>query len=215
MQQFFENLMTFLNSGSIWVYVFIFVGKIAEVSASTLRIMLISRGERIMGVLASIIEYTLWIFVTASAITNFQEDPLKVIILILAFAAGNFIGSWLEEKLALGLCTISIVTMSYEEARIMTKTLREAGYAVTVMNAEGMNDQTREVLSLTIRRKFVHDAVQLINETNPHVMVTITNTTSIQGGFLKDTTKRNFVMPSFFTKKHVVLPPEKSENKED
>jgi len=210
MQVFFENLMQFLNSGSIWVYVFIFFGKIAEVAVSTLRIMLISRGERVKGVIAAILEYTLWIFVTASAITNFQDDPLKVIVLIIAFGAGNFMGSWLEEKLAFGLCTISVITSNHEDTREMTKELRAAGHAVTVMDAEGIHNQKRAVLSLTVRRKLANDVLKLINETNPRVMVTIANTASVKGGFLKDTVRRHHGLPAFLAKKHIAMPPEKA-----
>lgn len=212
MQIFFDNLMQFLNSGSVWVYVFIFVGKIAEVAVSTLRIMLIGRGERISGVIASILEYTLWIFVTASAITNFQDDPLKVIVLIIAFGAGNFIGSWLEEKLAFGLCTLSIITSEQEATSTMAKALRAEGYAVTVMDAEGIHNQKRAVLSLTVRRKLTNDVLKLINKTNPHVMVTIANTASVKGGFLKDTIRKHTGLPPFLTKKHIATPPHKEED---
>jgi len=217
MQTFFNALMQFLDSGSVWVYVFIAVGKIAEVAVSTLRVMLINRGERIIGVIASILEYTLWIFVTASAITNFQDDPLKVIVLIIAFGAGNFIGSWLEEKLAFGLCTISVITTEQEDTRNLTKALRAAGHAVTVMDAEGIHNQKRAVLSLTVRRKLANDALHLIHETNPRVMVTISNTASVTGGYMKRVSRRSPV-PTFLFKKNAKtptdLPEETTENKE-
>ena len=218
MQVFFENLMQFLNSGSIWVYVFIFCGKIAEVAVSTLRIMLIGRGERVKGVIAAILEYTLWIFVTASAITNFQNDPMKVIVLILAFGAGNFIGSWLEEKLAFGLCTISIITSEQEDTRTLVKTLRAAGYAVTVMDAEGIHNQKRAVLSLTVRRKLSNDVLHLINSTNLHVMVTLSNTTSVTGGFMKKVPRSHNPLFGFAPRKAETaeesVPAETTENTE-
>jgi len=191
MQEFFQNLMQFLDSGSVFVYIFIFVGKIAEVAIATLRIMLINRGERIMGVIAAILEYTLWIFVTASAITNFQDDPLKVIVLIIAFGLGNLFGSLLEEKLAFGLCTLSVVAMNQERAHKIAKELRYAGYAVTITDAEGISGNKREILTITARRKFVQDIIRLINKTDPHVMITIANTSTVKGGFLKDKPKKH------------------------
>lgn len=193
MQEFFQALMRFLDSGSVYVYIFIFVGKIAEVAVSTLRIMLINRGERLMGVVAAIIEYTLWIFVTASAITNFQDDPLKVIVLIVAFAIGNLAGSLLEEKLAFGLCTLSVVAMNAERAHHIAHELRYAGYAVTITDAEGINGNRREILTITARRKFVQEIIRLINATDPHVMITIANTSSVRGGFLKEKKQNDFL----------------------
>ena len=190
MQEFFQNLILFLDSGSVFVYIFIFVGKIAEVAIATLRMMLINRGERLMGVIAAILEYTLWIFVTASAITNFQDDPMKVIVLIIAFALGNLAGSILEEKLAFGLCTLSVVAMNPERAQKIAHELRYAGYAVTTMEAEGISGNKREILTITARRKFVHDIIRLINKTDPHVMITIAMTSSVKGGYLKDKIKK-------------------------
>ncbi len=202
MQEFFQNLMLFLDSGSVFVYIFIFVGKIAEVAISTLRMMLINRGERLMGVVAAILEYTLWIFVTASAITNFQDDPMKVVVLIIAFALGNLTGSILEEKLAFGLCTLSVVAMNYERAQKIAHELRYAGYAVTIMEAEGINGNKREVLTITARRKFVNEIIRLINKTDPHVMITIAMTSSVKGGFLKDKVKKNQLDLADFLAEH-------------
>ena len=191
MQAFFQNLMLFLDSGSVFVYIFIFVGKIAEVAIATLRMMLINRGERLMGVVAAILEYTLWIFVTASAITNFQDDPMKVVVLIIAFALGNLAGSLLEEKLAFGLCTLSVIAMNSERAQTIAHELRYSGFAVTTMQAEGISGNKREILTITARRKYVQEIIQIINNTDPHVMITIAMTSSVKGGFLKDKVKKH------------------------
>ncbi len=185
MEQFFAALLGFLDSHSFWVYLFIFAGKIIEVSISTLRVMLINRGQRVQGVVAAVFEYTLWLFVTGTAISNFYDDPLRIVVLIVAFAAGNYAGSWFEEKLALGLSTISVIMKSSEEAHAMADVLRDNGHAVTLMRAEGMSGQQREVLSLTVKRKFVHDVLRLIGSVNPSSMITVSNTASVSGGFLK------------------------------
>ena len=203
MEQFFSVLMDFFNSKSVWTYLFIFLGKIIEVSISTLRIMLINRGERVKGVIAAIFEYTLWLFVTGTVLSNFQSDLLKIVVLIAAFAAGNFVGSWLEEKLAFGVCTISIYVQCIDDARRMARVLRDNGHAVTLMDAEGISEQKREVVTLTVRRKFTHDVLQLINKTNPSAMVTVANTSSVKGGFLKDTAKRSIGLPQFIFKKKI------------
>lgn len=216
MDRFFSALMVFFSSKSVWMYLFIFLGKIVEVSISTLRIMLINRGERVRGVIAAVFEYTLWLFVTGTVLADFQSDPLKIAVLIAAFAAGNFAGSLLEEKLAFGVCTISVYANSIEDARSIARVLRSEGHAVTLMDAEGIAEQKREIVTLTVRRKFTNDALGLINKTNPNAMVTVANTSSVKGGFLKDTVRRSVGLPQFIFKKKIFAPPQnKSRDGED
>ena len=76
--------------------------------------------------------------------------------------------------------------MNSERAHNIAHELRYAGYAVTITEAEGINANKREILTITARRKFVHEIVRLINKTDQHVMITIANTSSVKGGFLKD-----------------------------
>ena len=54
MQAFFTWFDAFLSSGSFWVYIVIFFGKVLEVSLCTLRIVLINRGERVKGSLIDV-----------------------------------------------------------------------------------------------------------------------------------------------------------------
>src|SRR5690554_5766549 len=102
MQREEENVVKiaeFLTGNSWIVYVFIFVGKMIEVVLASLRSQLIHKGQRVYGGTVALFEYTFWITITASAISGFRDDLLKVVILILAFSCGNILGSFIEEKL--------------------------------------------------------------------------------------------------------------------
>jgi uncharacterized protein YebE (UPF0316 family) len=114
-------LMNFLSTDSIWIYVFIFFGKIIEVAISTFRLVLISRGERVIGSVISVVEITVWLVVTGTVLTGFQTDIWKVVVFVAAFAIGIFLGSWLEEKIALGLSNIQIILQDKEEELIILK----------------------------------------------------------------------------------------------
>ena len=81
-----RRIASFTSGHSVAVYLFIFFGKILEVSISTLRTVLINKGMRVVGCITAVLEYLLWLFITASVLTGYQEDPMKVIALTLAFA---------------------------------------------------------------------------------------------------------------------------------
>ena len=157
MTGFFEAFSQFLATGTIWVYLVIFLGKIVEVSLGTLRIVLINRGERLIGSLIALIEISLWLIIAGNVLTNYQSDPLKMVAYALAYAMGNYVGSWLEERLAFGLCSMQTVVMDRETSEKITAALRQNGFGVTELAAQGRDDQTRYLLISTLRRKLADD----------------------------------------------------------
>jgi uncharacterized protein YebE (UPF0316 family) len=177
-------LLEFLNGDSIWIYAFIFFGKIIEVSIATLRIVLISRGERVIGSIFAIIEVTIWLFVTGTVLTGFQNDFIKVIVFVAAFAIGNFIGSWLEEKLALGLSNIQVIVQDKDTERDLKNVLRQKGFGVTTMKVQGMED-VRYMLLMILKRKSVKEALKVVDMTCPDALVTVGDVEA-KGGYILD-----------------------------
>ena len=192
-------LMDFLNGDSIWIYVFIFVGKIIEVSVATLRIVLISRGERTIGSVVAIVEITIWLVITGTVLTGFQHDLMKVVVFVAAFAIGNFIGSWFEEKLALGLSQIQIIVHNKDDERKLKNILRENGFGVTTMEVRGMDD-IRYMLLAIMKRKLVKDALAFIDETCSEALVTIGDVEA-KGGYINNFKSRIFPLSDRFSPK--------------
>jgi uncharacterized protein YebE (UPF0316 family) len=192
-------LLNFLNGDSIWIYVFIFCGKILEVSIATLRIVLISRGERTVGSLVAIVEVALWLVVTGTVLTGFQTDMMKIIVFIVAFAIGNFIGSWLEEKLALGLSQIQVIVHEKEDEDKLAGALREKGFGVTTLEVYGMED-TRYMLLLILKRKLVKETLALIDKTCSNALITIGDVEA-KGGYMHNLKSRIFPLNDRFSPK--------------
>ena len=192
-------ILNFLNGDSIWIYVFIFFGKIMEVSLSTLRLVLISRGERTVGSCVAIVEVTIWLFVTGTVLTGFQTDLVKVIVFVAAFSIGNFVGSWLEEKLALGLSEIQVIVHDKENERKLKSALRGMGFGVTTMEVHGMED-TRYMLLLILKRNLVKDALAHIDEACPNALVTIGDVEA-KGGYINSLKSRLFPLSDRFALK--------------
>ena len=183
------ELLNFLTGGSVWVYVFIFFGKIFEVAVATLRIVLINRGVRVVGSLVALIEMTLWLIVTGTVLTGFQSDPIKIIVFVLAFAIGNFIGSWLDDKLAFGLSSIQVVVHDQFSANNLMTTLRENGFGVTTMEVQGKED-ARYMLMLTLRRKSAKEALAIIERTCSHALITMSDVKAQKGGYMRAASTR-------------------------
>lgn len=175
-------MIEFLKSDSVWIYLIIFFGKITEVTFATLRIVLINRGERTKGSIIAFIEVLLWIYVTGTVLVGFQNAPLKVVVFALAFALGNYVGSWLENKIALGLSTIEVITT--EDACALLEVLREHNLGVTVINGEGKNGP-RKIYKVHLKRNRIASTVRLINKHISSCVISVTDVKVLKGGYIR------------------------------
>lgn len=183
MNEFLQAIETFAKGSTIWVYLFIFLGKILEVSFGTLRLVLINRGERTIGSLIAIIEITLWLIVASSVLAGFKDDFLKGIVYAVAFACGNYIGSWLDELLAFGLSSMQVVLPDLATAREAEACLREKGFGMTTIDAHGRDDD-RSILIMTMQRKRLPEAIATLETHCIGAVVTVSDIKAQRGGYL-------------------------------
>lgn len=176
--------MDFLLEGSVWIYLFIFFGKILEVAVSTVRLVLINRGERIKGSILAIFEMFLWLFITGTVLSGFQTDIIRVFIFAFAFAVGNYVGSWMEDKLAFGLCSIQVIAPECSTSQELESKLRESQFAVTTVKGKG-KDGERDIMFLHIKRKRISEAVAIIKSNLENAVIIISDSKIIHGGFIR------------------------------
>ncbi len=166
---------------NILLYVLILVLKTIEVSMATLRIVLITKDERLKGAIIGFFEVILWVILVSTVLTNITEDPIKIIVYALGFSIGNYTGSKLENRLAIGTTNVEAIVRK-EDGKQLSKLLREKGFAVTAVEASGMLDK-REILYIHVPRKKVKETVKLITMFQSNVVITINDIKPIHGGY--------------------------------
>ena len=184
MNEFLQSIETFAMGSTIWVYLFIFFGKILEVSFGTLRIVLINRGERTIGSLIAVLEISLWLIVASSVLVGFKTDFLKGIVYALAFACGNYIGSWLDELFAFGLSSMQVVLPDLASAKEAEACLREKGFGLTTLDVHGRDDD-RSMLIMTMQRKRLPEAIAILEDQCNGAVVTVSDIKTQRGGYLE------------------------------
>lgn len=161
-------------------YLIILVAKIVEVSLQTVRVVLITKGEKTIGAIIGFFEVIIWIVVASTVITGLAGDPLKAVFYALGFALGNFFGSMLEEKIGLGVSEVQIIVKE-EHGIELAQFIRDLGYAVTVIEGNGLN-QKRHVLYAMIPRKQVRELSKLIKSYQDNSVITVHEIKPIYGG---------------------------------
>jgi len=104
---------------------FIFFARILDVSLGTVRIISLSRGRRILAPLLGFVEVFIWIVAIGQIVRNLNNIACYFAYAA-GFAAGNFIGLLIEEKLAIGMLAVRIFIVKKED--LLADSLHEAGY---------------------------------------------------------------------------------------
>ena len=184
MGSFIQSIADFTAGTTIAVYLFIFFGKIIEVTLGTLSQVLINKGIRLPGILIGIVEYVLWLLITTSVMIGYKDDPIKIVFLVTASATGKYLGMVLDEKLAFGLVSISVFLPSGDESLELAGFLRDNGFGLTILDGHGMDDSKKYVLMLTLKRKRSKEVIQLINDHSSNAVITVTPVSSFIGGYI-------------------------------
>jgi uncharacterized protein YebE (UPF0316 family) len=148
-----------------WVMlpIIVFSARVVDVSLGTMRIIYTSRGKRNIASLLGFVEVFIWIVVVSQIIRNVQSLP-AYIAYAAGFATGTFVGMKIEEGLALGTLVLRIILPQGGDE--MAKSLREAGYGVTIVNGEGASGAVK-LLYTVIKRKDLDKVAEIIHAITP------------------------------------------------
>lgn len=89
--------------------IIIFVCKVIEVSLSSLKTVFMVKSQRLLATILALIECIIWGFVISGTIKDLGTNYMWLISYCLGYAAGWFLGSTIEAKLALGIVSVQMI----------------------------------------------------------------------------------------------------------
>jgi uncharacterized protein YebE (UPF0316 family) len=150
----------------------IFFARILDVSIGTVRTILIFRGYRTRGAILGFFEILVWVVAVAQVIANLEEWYL-VVAYAGGFAAGNYVGSWIESRLALG--TEIVRAISRNPAVDLKRQLHRRHLDVVELTGRDPDDAPVEVLFVVESRRRVPALLRSIQEMDPEALCTISD----------------------------------------
>lgn len=153
----------------MWLPVFIFCARVADVSLGTLRLICVTRGHRAFAVGLGFVEVTIWVCAVASVLSHLNQW-VNVLAYAGGYATGLGLGMWLESKLALGVQLVTLVSRG--RAVALAGQLRRAGVMVTTLTGAG-RDGPVDVCFTIVPRRAASAVADLATEVDPEVVVTI------------------------------------------
>jgi len=166
--------------------ILIFATRIVDVTMDTLRIVFISRGNKIIAPLLGFFEILVWLFAITQIMQNLDNFACYIAYAA-GFATGNYFGLILEEKLAIGFQVVRVITG--KDSTPLIEDLRNRGYGVTSMWAEGKSGDVNIIYSI-VKRSNVKNVIEIINVFNPKAFYSIEDIRSLN-------VKHNLFSPDF------------------
>jgi uncharacterized protein YebE (UPF0316 family) len=161
-------------------YLFIFFARVMDMSLDVVRILMLTRDRRLLAAVIGFVEVTIFLVAISQVLTGGLTDPFKVIAYAGGFATGNYVGSLIDSRLALGYLTLQVFcdTCSHQS---LCCTLRGEGFGVTSITGRG-RDGERMILFVTVKRKDAGKALATLNKVHPEAFYNIYDARSIHGG---------------------------------
>lgn len=159
----------------------IFFARIADQSVGTLRLIFVAKGYKNIAPILGFFEVIIWLL----AVGQIIQDLTNVVAIVAygaGFAAGNYIGIKLDEKLMLGnvFARIIVANENYE----MTEALKSSGFGLTKVDAEGNMGPVKIIYSI-MKRRDLNTFINIIHRFDPHIFFTVEDVKSVSEGVFR------------------------------
>lgn len=148
----------------------IFLARVGDVTLGTFRTIVIFRGYGLLAAAIGFVEILLWIAAASQVLTNLVDWYLAIAYAA-GFAAGNYVGIWLESRVAMGDELVRAI--SFRRDSPLGDALRAAGFNAIEMEGDMGTGKPVEVMLVAAKRKRVPELVRLIRATDPDALYTI------------------------------------------
>ena len=158
----------------------IFFMRIGDVSLATVRMILIMRNARVWAPLIGFFEVLIWLMAAGVAIQHL-DSPWHVLGYAGGFAAGNLVGLWMEERMALGFASVQVFATA--QGGELAEALRAFGHGVTQLEGRGREGPVDVILSV-VKRKDLPAVRALVTDLTPNAFLSVEEPTAIQKGWM-------------------------------
>jgi uncharacterized protein YebE (UPF0316 family) len=156
----------------------IFCARVTDVSLGTMRTVFVAQGTRVAAAVLGFFEILIWLTVITYIFQNLS-GVFTYLAYAAGFSAGNYVGLWLEERMAWGL--LSVTTITGEDANALIDHLKKERFGLTTVSARGARGRVRLILTIIRRRNLKH-LKSIIEEFNPNAFISIQPVKAVSKG---------------------------------
>ena len=158
----------------------IFFARLVDVSLGTIRTIYTIKGKNFIASFIGLIEVTVWFLVLKEALNTSNSSWWVVISYALGFSIGTYLGGEISKYFSKSKLGVQVVTSKMNKE--MINTIRNKGYAVSVLNVEG-NNGNKYMLFIEIDGSKLNKLQKLIKELDSRAFIVVNETKYVQNGY--------------------------------
>ena len=161
----------------------IFFARICDVSLGTMRIVFVSKGKKNIAPILGFFELLIWVIVINEVLRN-VTTMAGYFAYAGGYAAGNYIGMFIEERIALGTQLIKV--FSSKDVLSLQNRLYDEGFGTTVVDGDGSAGKVK-ILYTVIDRKTAEQAKKILVDFDPNIFYVIEDVKLVKSGIFPRT----------------------------
>ena len=166
----------------IVVCLIVCAAKIVEISIQSLKTCMMVKGQRLKAAGLGLLECAIWGLVISTIIGTLGDNLFLLLFYCVGYAAGLFIGSTIEGKIALGTSNLQLIAND-ESTAIITEYLKEKNKGYTVFEGHGSTDKMNMIFIVLPRKEAPRLLKTLRGMCNNKVFVVASEVSKYAGGY--------------------------------
>ena len=179
MSDFLEMLS---DISPILVCLLVCCAKIVEITIQSLKTCMMVKGQRLKAAGLGLLECAIWGLVISTIIGTLGDNILLLGFYCVGYATGLFLGSTIENKIALGTSNLELIA-SDESTEKITALLKEKGMGYTVFEGKGSKDKMNMIFIVLPRRETPKVLKEIRATCDNKVFVVASEVSKYAGGY--------------------------------
>lgn len=156
--------------------------KIIEITIQSLKTCMMVKGQRLKAAGLGFIECTIWGLVISTIIGTLGDNLFLLAFYCVGYATGLFLGSTLENKIALGTSSLQLIANDEYTAKIIDY-LQQNSRGYTVFEGYGSTDKMNMIMIVLPRRDATPMLKQIRKICQNNVFVVVDDVNKYAGGY--------------------------------
>ena len=166
----------------IAVCLIVCLAKIVEISIQSLKTVMMVKGQRVRAAFLGFVECMIWGLVISTLVTTLGDDITLLVFYCSGYALGLFIGSTIENKIAIGTSNLELIANDDSTKKITTY-LKEHGRGYTVFEGRGSVDKMNMIFIVLPRKETPQTLREIRKCCDNRVFVAVSEISKYAGGY--------------------------------
>ena len=156
--------------------------KIVEISIQSLKTCMMVKGQRLKAAGLGFLECIIWGLVISTIIGTLGDNIFLLLFYCVGYATGLFLGSTIENKIALGTSNLELIAND-DSTEIITEYLKRNGKGYTVFEGHGSTDKMNMIFIVIPRKETPKMLREIRKACDNKVFVVASEVSKYAGGY--------------------------------